>query len=81
MIDARDRSHDLFTQCGEAMWGDQWQTAMAEALGVSDRTVRRWVSGERIKPGVWVDIMRIMQDRSLLLDDLANEARELGGGV
>lgn len=79
MIDARDKPHDLLPQVGEALWGSRWQTDMAEALSISDRTVRRWIAGERIPPGVWLDLIRLMQERSMLLDDLSNQARDVGG--
>lgn len=80
MTDARDRPHDLLAQCGEALWGTRWQTDLAEAVGVSDRTVRRWIAGERIPPGVFVDLMRIALERSAYLDSLADEMRAVGGG-
>jgi len=31
---------------GHALYGDRWQTPLARDLGVADRTVRRWLSGE-----------------------------------
>lgn len=31
---------------GLAIWGHSWQGPLARALGVNDRTVRRWASGE-----------------------------------
>jgi hypothetical protein len=34
-------------QVGPALYGPRWQVELARALGVSDRTVRRWaVSGD-----------------------------------
>lgn len=33
-------------QLGELLWGPRWQTAMARALGVNARTVRRWAVGD-----------------------------------
>jgi len=30
---------------GEALWGERWQTSLAQAVGVSSRTVRRWLAG------------------------------------
>lgn len=36
----------LLRTAGEALYGQQWQSALARALCVSDRTVRRWASGE-----------------------------------
>lgn len=80
MIDARDKAHDLLAQCGEALWGTRWQSDLAEAVGVSDRTARRWVAGERIPPGVFVDLMRIMMERAQLLDNLAEEVKQVAGG-
>ncbi len=36
---------------GEQLYGPRWQTKLARALPVNDRTVRRWLSGERkIRP-------------------------------
>jgi len=33
----------LLSRIGEALYGDRWQTQLARALGISSRTVRRWV--------------------------------------
>lgn len=35
---------------GEALYGPRWQSELARELGVADRTVRRWVSGETPEP-------------------------------
>lgn len=54
----------LIKRAGEALFGNQWQTPLAEALGVSDRTMRRWVSGETPVPtGVLDDIERAAHGR------------------
>ncbi len=68
----------LLAQCGEALFGTRWQTDMAEALGVSDRQLRRWVAGNNIPAGVWTDLMRLMQERTLVLDDLTETVRAQG---
>lgn len=80
MNEPQDKAHALLAQCGEALWGTRWQSDLAEATGVSDRTVRRWVAGERVPPGVFVDLMRIMQERAQLLDDLTEEVKQVAGG-
>ena len=41
---------ELLSAAGQALYGDRWQTPMARLLGVSDRTVRRWVAGQRPVP-------------------------------
>ena len=37
-------------KAGQASFGERWQTAIAKALGVNSRTVRRWASGETPLP-------------------------------
>src|SRR5262245_23213052 len=42
-IALKKKEVDLLKRIGEALYGDRWQRQLAKALGVSDRTVRRWV--------------------------------------
>lgn len=54
----------LLRQVGEALYGPRWQTDLADALGVGDRTMRHWLSGARPMPeGVWRDIGEIVRKR------------------
>ena len=46
--------YDLLHRIGRAIWGEHWQTSMAEAFDVRDRTVRYWLSGRYEVPAdVW----------------------------
>ena len=47
---------------GQALYGAQWQSALARSLGVDARRVREWLAGER-KPkiGVMLDIIALME--------------------
>jgi DNA-binding transcriptional regulator YdaS (Cro superfamily) len=66
----------LLVECGEALYGPQWQSALARDLGVADRTVRRWVAGtSEIPVGLYVDLLRVTQERAALLDALAPRLR------
>ncbi len=67
----------LLREIGEALWGPRWQSEMARALDVSDRTVRRWAAGDTIPAGVWLDLMRLMQERATSLDDLCERAKRV----
>ncbi len=71
------RSLLLLHEVGAALWGPRWQSEMAEALGVSDRTVRRWVAGDPIPSGIWADLSRLMQKRAAKLVDLTARAKGL----
>lgn len=54
---------------GEYAFGPRWQTSLARALGVSDRTVRRWVAG------VWSPAPETLaRARELLIEDRVGQA-------
>jgi len=57
---------------GRALYGEWWQTPLASDLGISDRTIRRWVAGESpIPEKVEFNLRGILQIR----------LEELGGMV
>lgn len=61
----------LLADVGEALYGPRWQTDLSRDLGVSDRTMRRWVSGsDDVPPGVYRDLRRLVQQRAQKLNDL-----------
>ena len=67
----------LLADVGEALYGPQWQSALARDLGVSDRTVRRWVAGAYPMPsGVYVDLLRLTLERAQRLDMLADDLQD-----
>ncbi len=43
-------------QRATALFGEQWQTALARRIRVESRTVRRWKAGDREIPE-WLDVM------------------------
>ena len=46
---------DLERRC-VALYGSDWQTALARRVRVDARTVRRWKAGDRSVPE-WLDVM------------------------
>lgn len=67
----------LLVESGEALYGQQWQSALARDLGVADRTVRRWVAGtSEVPAGLYVDLLRLTQERAALLDSLGPRLRK-----
>lgn len=58
---------------GQALYGPQWQSALARALGVNDRTMRRWVAGDStVPPGIREDLKGLVETRLAELDELLN---------
>lgn len=66
---------DKLRRYGEALYGERWQSDLARALGINDRRVRQWLTGDRpIPPGVWTDISKLLQQRQQQISELLNEA-------
>ena len=69
----------LLVESGEALYGPLWQSALARDLDVSDRTVRRWVAGTSPVPaGLYIDLLRLTQERTATLDALASRLKQMG---
>jgi hypothetical protein len=68
---------DLFRSCGEALYGQRWQTDLAAALRVSDRHIRRLASGDPVGDGIWADVMALMLAQASLLQQLARDVDSL----
>jgi transposase-like protein len=68
--------HALVIAVGQALYGQQWQSALARDLGVSDRTMRRWVAGaQEVPDGLSVDLLRLCVERAQVLDDLEKKLK------
>lgn len=65
---------EIIRLIGEALFGSQWQSDLAGALGVSSRTVRRWLAGEdRPRPGVWHDLHTLLRDRERRIREILED--------
>lgn len=56
-------SSALLASVGELLFGPCWQSALAQALGVSDRTMRYWIAGRTVPAGVRGDLVALMRNR------------------
>lgn len=66
----------LLIECGEVLYGPRWQSQLARDLGVSDRTIRRWVAGtSEVPQGLAANLLRLTSERAGELDALANRLR------
>lgn len=66
----------LIVSVGEALFGSRWQSELARAIGVADRTVRRWVAGSHPVPaGVYAQMLEIMRDRRRAFPQLARRLK------
>ena len=70
----------LIIEVGRALYGPRWQSDLARALGVSDRTVRRWAAGEeQPRPGVYRDALRLVRERAEALGPLVPMLEQAAG--
>lgn len=63
----------LLAHVGETIYGPQWQEPLAQALGVSSRSMRYWLAGRTIPPGIWPDLRAIAQSRGAEIAALIEE--------
>ena len=54
---------------GRALYGQLWQSALARDLGVNDRTMRRWVSGQEPPETIWADVISLLAARRQTIHD------------
>ena len=57
------RTASLLNDVGTALYGPRWFSPLAEALGVNNRSIRRWVTGEcEPSQGVWRDLEGVVRN-------------------
>ena len=68
------RAAELLRRVGEKLYGQHWQTDLANAISVSDRSLRRWLSGQDdIPEGVWRDVRLLVGTRGIDLRELEHK--------
>ena len=66
----------LLAECGELLFGQKWRVELAEALDVSERTVRRWAAGTSPVPNdVWNEINSLLSARAKRWREMASLLR------
>lgn len=64
----------LLREVGEALFGPRWQSDLARALNVADRTVRRWDAGSHDVPaGAWDDLRALLTQRRRVLETVRDK--------
>lgn len=66
---------DLIARIGEALYGEsRWRAPLAEALRVSERTLKRWELGERSVPrGVLIECGDLLHARGIEIEEVEYE--------
>ncbi|MES2989414.1 MAG: hypothetical protein V4808_16070 [Pseudomonadota bacterium] len=57
----------LFSRIGEALYGPYWVSSVAQALSVTERSVRYWRAGRPIPEPVWDELFTLAGQR---IDDI-----------
>jgi DNA-binding transcriptional regulator YiaG len=61
----------MLQRCGEALYGPLWHNNLARDLDISDRTLRRWMSGANDVPaGVRDELRNLVQRRRTELTEI-----------
>jgi hypothetical protein len=68
---------ELFRTVGRLLYGDEWEEYMAEFLGVSVRTVQRWLSKETQMPReLSEELVMLLKEKQGLLHIVLREVEE-----
>jgi hypothetical protein len=71
-------SPDELAHIGRALFGDEWQTPLAKALGRSVQSVRQLASGERrVNEELARSLVRICEERCEKLARIAGQLKKL----
>lgn len=69
----------LLRRIGAALYGEPFQSRLADELEVSPRTMRRWLAGDMpVPPGVGRELYRLVRARYWDFDDISRELETLG---
>ena len=75
--DVKSFGADELTEIGRALYGEQWQSALARDLNLSDaRRVRYWLTGRAIPVGIWADISALLKQKQMTLDVAIKKLRK-----
>lgn len=58
---------------GTALYGPRWQSELARALGVADRTVRRWAASGALPDVFRETVKTLLRERIAELRDVLRE--------
>lgn len=61
---------DLLTRVAQGLYGPCWRAPLGTALGVNERTVRRWATGESAIPDLRADLARLIDEHIAYLREL-----------
>ena len=68
-----------FSQIGELLFGPSWRGALADAIMVAERTVRRWAAGDHhIPDGIADELATLCRRQSAKLLKTATELKPDG---
>lgn len=69
----------LFIRAAKSLYGDNWQAPIARDLDMSDRQIRRIAASEaNAKPGMLIDLWRLILERQLEMDDICEQIKYHG---
>ena len=63
------------SEVGRALYGERWRLPLSEALGVNERTIRRWADGSEPPEAVWGDLHILCLSQAQKLHQIAQKLR------
>ena len=66
---------EIFITICRAAYGENFATPISRELNVTDRSVRRWVSGQYAIPDIGDELIQILERRAREIEDACRLAR------
>jgi hypothetical protein len=77
MTTKQERDKRLLDQIGTYLYGERWQSTLAEHLKLNPRTVRGWLEGRsNILPPVWEQIAVLVEKKVSRGPDVAEQMKK-----
>ena len=73
---------DILKLAGEALYGERWQSPLSRDLGVTDRTIRNWLSNRHERPAdLYGRLHSLLQERSEIIKQIVQSIVHENSGV
>ena len=69
---------DLLSEAGAALYGPRWQSELARAINVSDRTIRRWLANDDVPPAtINSELLPLLEAKAAEANTIARKIRRV----
>lgn len=69
----KNRGPLALSKCGVALYGPNWQKPLQRQLNVNDNRIKKWLNGDPIPDGVWIEIIALLKQKQIDIDNVLRD--------